>query len=55
MVTCRGLTLLVIQTKLNSFEHLCTSIRVEYSMTIERYQTHMLMGVRMQTDDKDNL
>jgi hypothetical protein len=44
VVTCPGLALLVLQTKLNSFEHVCTSIRVEYGITIERYQTHVLMG-----------
>jgi hypothetical protein len=39
-----GWGILVVQPKFNSFEHLCTSIRVEYDMAIECHQVHMLMG-----------
>lgn len=39
-----GWGILVVQTKFNSFEHLCTTINVEYDMAIECHQVDMLMG-----------
>jgi hypothetical protein len=38
-----GWGILVVQTKFNSFEHLCTTISVKYDMAIECHQVDMLM------------